>query len=109
MGVDVWIWTAARTRDGHGRFRLPDRHVLAHRFAYEAEIGPIPEGLVLDHLCRTEPCVRPFHLEPVTSGENVLRGVGPSALNARKTQCPRGHEYDAERNGRRVCVACEAA
>lgn len=107
-----WTWTAARTRDGHGRFRTPTSHVLAHRWSYERLVGPIPEGLVLDHLCRNPPCVNPAHLEPVTAEENVARGTGPSAANAAKTHCPRGHEYSEantrRRNGRRHCRACDA-
>lgn len=63
----------------------------AHRVAYEREIGPIPEGLVIDHLCRNRACVNTDHMELVTNGENVMRGEGPAAENARKTRCPKGH------------------
>jgi hypothetical protein len=60
----------------------------------ELFVGPIPEGLVIDHLCRNRGCINPTHMEPVTNAENVLRGEGPTAVNARKTHCKRGHPFD---------------
>jgi hypothetical protein len=89
-----WLWTGSSLFRGYGQLRVKGKLVLAHRFAYELTIGPIPLGLTLDHLCRTPACVHPQHLEPVTHAENVLRGVGPAAANARKTHCPQGHPYD---------------
>ena len=76
-GDDCWLWQGARTRGGggfYGSFRLEGRSRGAHRIAYEWERGPIPDGLVLDHLCRTTLCVNPAHLEPTTIVENVRRG-----------------------------------
>lgn len=67
-----WLWTG-HTNGSYGVFWDGERHRLTHRFAYELVLGPIPEGLVLDHLCRTPRCVRPDHLEPVTQQENVRR------------------------------------
>lgn len=97
---ECWVWTGSRDRSGYGKIArfCPDGNVrpaLAHRIAYELEIGPIPEGLTLDHLCRNSSCVRPSHLEPVTMRENILRGTGPSARHAKVTHCPQGHEYAA--------------
>ncbi|MCA1572428.1 MAG: HNH endonuclease [Chloroflexi bacterium] len=88
------------------------RSVLAHRWSYETFVGPIPEALALDHLCRNRSCVNPEHLEPVTAGENIRRGE-TGLLNRSKTCCPAGHEYDAEntyiwRGGRR-CRRCNTA
>jgi len=71
-----WLWTGGNDRRGYGRFSDADqRQVLAHRFAYELLVGPIPEGLDLDHLCRVPACVNPAHLEPVTNAENHRRGA----------------------------------
>jgi predicted DNA-binding transcriptional regulator AlpA len=69
-----WEWTAFKDRKGYGRFRVDDRTMQAHRVAYELLVGPIPEGLHLDHLCRNTSCVNPDHLEPVDLAENVRRG-----------------------------------
>lgn len=68
-----WLWMATRGPLGYGQFHDGTRLVYAHRWAYEALVGPIPEGLVIDHLCTTPPCVNPVHLEPVTQAVNVQR------------------------------------
>lgn len=104
-----WEWTAGVGVGGYGRFalsRLNDktRCVYAHRYSYELLVGEIPEGLVIDHLCRNRKCVNPDHLEPVTQQENVLRGNGVTATNAKKDRCPKNHPY-AE--GRRRCLECD--
>lgn len=105
-----WIWTAAKDQSGYGRFGVAGLAVVSHRVSYEALVGPIPDGLHVDHLCRNRACVNPEHLEPVTCRENILRGIGPSAQHAMKTHCPEGHEYTAENTyvyrGSRYCVAC---
>lgn len=106
-----WLWTGA-TSDGYGRFAHEGRTDVAHRLAWRALVGPIPDGLHIDHLCRVRRCVNPEHLEPVTCRENVLRGIGPSAEHAVKTHCPAGHEYTPENTYRyrnmRMCRACRA-
>lgn len=96
---DCWLWTGAKHELGYGRFRLDAKAKLtvpSHRYAYTLLVGPIPEGMVLDHLCRNPSCVNPSHLEPVTQGENVLRGESIMANNARKTHCKYGHEFTPE-------------
>ncbi len=88
-----WLWTSTRDQ-GYGKFYDGSRDVRAHRWAYEFCVGPIPDGLTIDHLCRVRCCVLPDHLEVVTGRINTLRGFGPPALNALKTHCLRGHPYD---------------
>ncbi len=89
-----WLWRGARTSTGYGNFALwkEGRWVKPHRYAYEQMVGPVGEGLVLDHLCRTPLCVYPLHLEPVTQRENVRRGRGHGS----ETKCPKGHPYSEE-------------
>ncbi len=105
-----WLWTACISGGGYGVFKL-DRKQYAHRLAYEWLVGPIPEGLQLDHLCRVRHCVNPEHLEPVTTQENIRRGLG-SSFNSLKTHCPRGHPYAGDNlyiqpgNGKRKCRTC---
>lgn len=108
---DCWEWTAYKMPNGYGRFGLDGKMPLAHRVAYELEVGEIPVGLQIDHLCRNRGCVRPDHLEPVTQAENIRRGEGAGVQNARKTHCPQGHEYDEANTyntsgGHRLCRAC---
>jgi hypothetical protein len=117
-----WLWTGAKTSQGYGRFNLTEHWVLAHRFAYELLVGPIPDGLTIDHVkangCTSTACVKavadehgPAHLEPVTMRENLLRGDTFQAANAAKTHCPRGHPFDEVNTyinrGRRFCRECK--
>ena len=106
-----WVWIGAHIPDGYGSFSANGRVGLAHRFSYTQFVGPIPEGLQLDHLCRNRTCVRPDHLEPVTSRENSLRGQTVAARHAAKTHCDAGHEFTEAnilrtRLGNRQCRAC---
>jgi hypothetical protein len=106
-----WLWTRSPTSGGYGQFRDGSgRTVHAHRVAYRLLVGPVPTGLVLDHLCRTKLCVNPAHLEPVTQRENTLRGVVVAvhhARLARQTQCRHGHPLPRFVPGqRRHCKPC---
>ena len=123
-----WMWTAGTGTWGYGRFNLGDNNIAqAHRLAYEWLVGPIPEGLELDHLCHDpekcaggvtcphRACVNPGHLEPVPGPENLRRGGGWSGVNARKTECVNGHPF-SEKNtyvnpttGYRKCRKCHVA
>lgn len=93
-----WNWTGGTAGEGYGYFYKgsvsPGEHgrVYAHRWSYEYHVGPIPEGLVIDHLCRNRVCVNPEHLDPVAQQVNVDRGAG----NGKQTHCPAGHEYAGE-------------
>lgn len=111
-----WHWTGHCDDDGYGQFWVNNRNLRAHRFAYEMHVGPIPDGLVIDHLCRVRRCVNPRHLEPVTIGENILRGQD-GHLQARHTnRCHRGHELTEDnfyvptgKPNQRVCRECSRA
>jgi len=109
-----WLWTGEITKRGYGRLMVQDgrwRHVLAHRFSYERFVGPIPDGLCIDHKCRCRSCVNPNHLQVVTYRENLLLGETLAGANAAKTHCPKGHFLsDANllksTSGRRKCREC---
>jgi hypothetical protein len=108
-----WLWVGATDRNGYGSFRgeKPLINVKPHRWSYEHFVGPIPEGLTLDHKCETPQCVNPAHLQPVTLRENILRGsTNASAVNARRSLCVHGHRlvpspFPSE-SGRRRCMQC---
>ena len=110
-----WLWTATGNGNGYGQFWSEKRMVYAHRHAYERWVGPIPDGLQIDHLCRVRCCVNPNHLDPVTCRENLLRGETFNAENAAKTHCVHGHEFTPENtyispcDGCRRCRNCNAA
>lgn len=106
-----WEWQGNKNTQGRGQFYANGRQHQAHRVAYEILVGPVPDGLELDHLCRNPICANPDHLEPVTHRENILRGYNPAAANARKTHCKRGHPFDEvntyhRRDGNRDCRQC---
>lgn len=117
-GCLEWVGVTHR---GYGHFGMRSpvtgkpTMAKAHRVAYEMRFGKIPEGLVIDHLCRNRSCVNPDHLEPVTARENTLRGINFSAVNAKKTHCPQGHPLSGENlyvipsTGGRTCRTCKRA
>ena len=115
-----WLWEGGvKGSPGmpYGAVKYRRVSYLAHRLAYELLIGPIPEGMQLDHLCRVRLCFNPRHLEPVTPRENMIRGTGPSARNSVKEHCLHGHPlsganlYVYTRSGEtaRACRACRLA
>lgn len=111
-----WLWMGALNH-GYGRFVVGGRSgksMMAHRFSYEEKKGVIPDGLQLDHLCRNRKCVNPDHLEAVTQKENILRGISPSAQQARRKNCIRGHPFSGDNlyitpSGKRQCKECRAS
>ena len=112
-GISCWEWQAGKWTTGYGRFWDGQQMVSAHRWAYKTMVGPIPDGLQIDHLCRVRHCVRPSHMEAVTRKENILRGFAFSAINARKTECIHGHAFDAKNTvpqssdpTKRECLTC---
>lgn len=112
VGDGCWEWTAPLSGMGYAQFYDGNRKPMAHRVVYELLVGPIPEGLQLDHLCRVRHCVNPHHLEPVTARENLIRGQGFIAANVRKTHCKEGHELTPEntrivRETERQCRTCQ--
>lgn len=108
------LWLGAPDRKGYGRFHIARKVVFAHRANYVRHVGPIPDGLDLDHLCRTPACVNPEHLEPVSNDENIRRGewrARASAQRRSRTHCPQGHPYSGDNlyikpNGARDCKTC---
>jgi hypothetical protein len=105
---DCWVWTGSRSTGGYARVWDGKRVVQAHRLSYELFVGPIPDGLYLDHLCRNRRCVKPEHLEPVTNQENQRRGVNPRSA---QTHCKHGHPFDESNtywrpSGGRNCREC---
>jgi len=118
MPSRCYEWRGVKNSDGYGHLNVDGRYERTHRAAYKLLVGPIPDGLQLDHLCRNRACWNPQHLEPVTSRENTMRSnQSLASANAKKTHCKRGHELaganlilrPGHRPGviRRACRACK--
>ena len=104
-----WLWQGALDRDGYSKIKLSGRCRVGHRVSYETFVGPIPEGLTLDHLCRTPRCVNPKHLDPCTTEENTRRQPQNDS-----TLCRNGHPRTDESTyvspgGHRQCRVCMGA
>ncbi len=107
-------WLGWKDRLGYGRVYFSGRSEMAHRFALRLLKRTVPRRLTVDHLCRNTSCVNPEHLEVVPHRINVLRGIGPTAINAKKSRCLRGHTLSGPNlrllpDGRRTCVICVRA
>ena len=100
-----WLFSGHLDIGGYGVFWFNGKNRKAHRFAYEAEVGAIPDGLFLDHTCRTRSCCNPRHLRPCTMFEKA-----PAATNRAKTHCLHGHEFNSDNayvhEGARRCRVC---
>lgn len=114
---DYGCWLSTHPRGGpkadYRRITWKGHSRWIHRVVWELLIGPISDGMTLDHLCRIHRCVNPEHLEQVTLRENILRGMSPVAHNARKSHCLRGHVLEPDpycrKRSRRHCVVCHRA
>ena len=110
-----WLWQASKDSKGYGQVRLgarPGKLKYVHRLSYEMLVGPIKDGMVIDHLCKVPNCLNPEHLEQVTQAENVRRGKGNGYRE--KTHCIRGNEFTPENTRRsgpnntfRQCITCK--
>lgn len=109
-----WEWTGASVKR-YGQWSIARKPIYVHRLTLALSTGvDLTPEVHVDHLCRNPPCCNPEHLEAVTLKENVLRGSGHTAINARKTQCINGHAFDAANTyrspkGSRECRTCRAA
>ena len=109
--TECWLWQKSKNDQGYGHIYLEGRLQSAHRVSYVVFVGPLKKNLTIDHKCRVPSCINPDHLEAVSMRENILRGNGLAAIQARQTYCKRGHPLSGanlymEPGGRRRCRAC---
>lgn len=109
-----WLWTGSLTTSGYGQFSWKRRMMQAHRLSLELRGVAIPEGMVVDHVCRVRSCVNPDHLRVVTQRQNVLENSESlPAKQVRRTHCPKGHPYSGDNLSKsaphRVCMTCKRA
>lgn len=94
-----WTWQGGKAK-GYGVLSVDGRPRAAHNVYYQRAYGPVPPGLVLDHVCRNRDCVRPEHLEPVTKAENAIRaGACPSRLAPFGFRYAEDEHYDVVERG----------
>lgn len=103
-----WEWQA-KLHQGYGQFWFKGKTVRAHRWSYEYHVGPIPDGLQIDHICENPSCVRWDHLAVATAKENIARSVASGRRH--KTHCKYGHMFTEQTtqwrpDGRRYCKEC---
>jgi hypothetical protein len=113
---DHWFWIGyVDPEDGYGRFKAAGAPRRTHRLAYARWVGPLvdddEERIIVDHVCRIRNCIRPEHLKLVTYAENAANADNPIAENMHKTECDRGHPFDAANTypipgGGRACRTC---
>lgn len=112
-GTPCWLWITIPSKGGYGRFKAQGIIGYAHVIACRMFVGPIPEELSCDHLCKRQICANPAHIEFVPLRVNILRGSGPAAINAERTHCINGHEFTPESMQRckagRSCRICSRA
>lgn len=105
-----WEWFGNKNRQGYGKVPFRGRVVVPHRLIYQTVFGEIDRTLVSDHTCENKSCVNPRHIDPVTTKENIFRGTAPASVNARKTHCVNGHEFNQKNtytlNNMRACRVC---
>jgi hypothetical protein len=109
---ECWLWTGNIGNRGYGFFHLGHEKWQAHRMAYGLTYGSLPDG-PLDHLCRNPKCINPTHLEAVTHGENMHRGIAIAMVKAKaatRTHCRKGHPLTPDNVGMgprgRFCRTC---
>src|ERR1700676_5168759 len=101
-----WLWTGSKGQWVHGQFWNGKRLINAHRISYEWNVGKIPAGLTIDHICRNPPCVNPSHLQAITMRDNILLGS-----KAQNTHCPKNHPFEGHNviwvKTSRMCRICK--